>query len=148
MNNITKYFKVQELVCPHVYSRFGDTAIQFFDKGILDTLLFIREHIGMPIYINNWMWGGNKSQRGLRCNVCALVKEKTSLEKPYLSAHLLGRGIDFNVKGMSAEEVRNWLEDMKNGLPCKIRVEDEVSWVHIDTSSYGMGSNKITYFKG
>lgn len=147
MDKVKKYFKVQELVCPHVYKRFGDSALQFFDKGILDTLVFIREHIGSPIYINNWHWGGDKSQRGLRCCICPLVKEKVYLEKVYLSSHIFGKAVDFNVKGMTAEEVRVWLEEIKNELPCNIRIEKDVSWVHIGLGYFNQ-TEKITYFKG
>ena len=147
INKIRKYFDTQEVVCKHVYDKFGDSAWAFFDPRLLETLLFIREGIGKPIYVNNWQIGGNLSQRGLRCNVCNLVREKTDLKKVYLSAHIFGKGIDFDVKGMTAQQVRDWLEEHKEDLPYKIRVEDCVSWVHIDLSDYGMGKNKITYFK-
>ena len=147
ISRIKVYFDTQELVCKHVYERFGDDALKFFDQRLLETLLFIREGINKPIYVNNWQIGGNLSQRGLRCNRCALVKEKTSLEKVYLSAHIFGRGIDFDVKGMTAQQVRDWLDANKSGLPYKIRCESGVSWVHIDLSDYGMGNDKITYFK-
>lgn len=148
MKSIKDYFSVKELVCPHVYNRFGDKALDFLDKDLLSVLLFIREHLGRAIYVNNWAWGGDKSQRGLRCNCCALVKEKTALEKPYLSAHLFGKGVDFHVQGMSAEEVRKWIASYEVYLPCKVRIEADVTWVHIDVMQYGMSANKITYFKG
>lgn len=146
-NRIKHYFDTQELVCKHVYERFGDEALKFFDHRLLETLLFIREGINKPIYVNNWQIGGDLSQRGLRCNRCALVKEKTRLEKVYLSAHIFGKGVDFDVKGMTAQQVRDWLESHKEELPYKLRAEDGVSWVHIDISDYGMGNEKITYFK-
>lgn len=148
MKTIRDYFKIQEFVCPHVYNRFGEAAWEFLDKDMLAVVLFLRIHLARPIYINNWMWGGDKSQRGLRCNVCALVKEKTALEKPYLSAHVFGKGVDFHVDGMTAAQVRRWIEENEIYLPCKIRVEADVTWVHIDVMSYGMGPGKITYFKG
>lgn len=148
MHDIKHYFKIEELVCPHVYNRFGESAWEFLDKDLLDVLLFIRETLNRPIYVNNWKWGGDKSQRGLRCNCDPLVKEKTYLEKPYLSAHIFGKGVDFNVQGMTAEEVRKWIADYQVYLPCKLRCEESVNWVHIDTLSYGMSANKITYFKG
>lgn len=146
MKQITDYFRTEELVCPHVFERFGHAALDFFDKDLLAVLLFIRQGLNRPIYVNNWAWGGDKSQRGLRCNCCALVKGKTALEKPYLSAHLFGKGIDFHVQGMTAEEVRQWIAQNAAYLPCKIRVESGVSWVHVDVSAYGMSAAQITYF--
>lgn len=147
MGNIKQYFDIEELVCPHVYRRFGEGAWQFFDERLLETMLVIREKLGKPIYVNNWQIGGNLSQRGLRCNVCILVKEKTDLEKVYMSAHLQGTGIDFDVKGMSDEEVRRWIEKNQILLPYAVRLEDAVNWVHLDLRNDGT-KGKVIRFKG
>lgn len=145
---IKQYFDIQELVCPHVYERFGESAWTFFDERMLDTLYVIRTKLNKPIYVNNWAIGGNLSQRGLRCNCCNLVKEKTMLEKVYLSAHIFGKGIDFNVSGMTSDEVYEWVDKNQILLPHKIRMEQNTDgWTHIDTMSYGMSGSKITYFK-
>ena len=113
MATIKDYFDIRELTCPHVYDKFREYAWNFFDPRLLDTLLVIREKIGKPIYVNNWDMGGNFTQRGFRCNICPLVKEKTALEKLYVTAHNQGMGVDFDVKGMSAEEVRKWIVDTR-----------------------------------
>ena len=43
-------FSTQELVCPpHIYERFGDVALQYFDIRLLETLLWIRKNIGLPM---------------------------------------------------------------------------------------------------
>jgi len=47
-------------------------------------------------------------QRGMRCNMCELVKSKNSV---YVSAHLTGNGIDFTCNSKSAEEIRNLIKD-------------------------------------
>lgn len=145
-HRISKYFDIQELVCPHVYDKFGLYAWQFFDPRLLDTLLVVRENIAKPIYVNNWDMGGDFSQRGFRCNICPLVKEKTSLEKLYVTAHSQGMGVDFDVKDMSAEEVRKWIKDNQILLPHPIRLEEDVNWLHLDTRSDGFRA--ITWFKG
>lgn len=146
MATIKDYFDIRELTCPHVYDKFREYAWNFFDPRLLDTLLVIREKIGKPIYVNNWDMGGNFSQRGFRCNICALVKEKTVLEKLYITAHNQGMGVDFDVKGMSAEEVRKWIVDNKIFLPHPIRLESDVNWVHLDVRTDGMQA--VTFFKG
>lgn len=146
MATIKDYFDIRELTCPHVYDKFREYAWNFFDPRLLDTLLVIREKIGKPIYVNNWDMGGNFSQRGFRCNICALVKEKTALEKLYVTAHNQGMGVDFDVKGMSAEEVRKWIVDNKIFLPHPIRLESDVNWVHLDVRTDGMQA--VTFFKG
>lgn len=146
MATIKDYFDIRELTCPHVYDKFREYAWNFFDPRLLDTLLVIREKIGKPIYVNNWDMGGNFTQRGFRCNICPLVKEKTALEKLYITAHNQGMGVDFDVKGMSAEEVRKWIVDNKIFLPHPIRLESDVNWVHLDVRTDGMQA--VTFFKG
>lgn len=144
ISRIKKYFDIQELVCRHVFEKFGEGAWDFFDPRLLETLLWVRETLGKPIYVNNWQVGGNLTQRGLRCNCCALVKEKTMLEKVYMTAHSQGMGLDFDVKGMSALEVRNWLRDHQDELPYPIRLEADVTWVHLDVRNNT--HKKLIYF--
>lgn len=142
---IKRYFDIQELVCKHVYTKFGDNAWSFFDERLLETLLVIREKLGRPVYVNNWQVGGNLTQRGLRCNVCVLVAEKTALEKVYMSTHMQGTGIDFDVQGMTAAEVRGWIIKNQILLPYPIRLEDGVSWVHLDMRADG-SKGKVVLF--
>ena len=145
---IKKYFDIEELVCPHVYNKSSLRALawDFFDPRLLETLYIIRERLGKPIYVNNWSMGGTLSQRGLRCNVCVLVREKTNLEKPYVSTHLQGTGIDFDVKEMSARQVRDWIIENQDILPYPIRLEDKVTCVHLHVRNDGkMG--KVVMFE-
>lgn len=142
---IQDYFSITELACPHIYNKFREYAWNFFDPRLLDTLLVIREAINKPIYVNNYDMGGKYDERGYRCNICAIPKDKTRLEKLYMSAHCQGMAVDFDVKGMSAEEVRKWIKDNQILLPHPIRIETDVNWVHIDTRSDGF--RQITYFK-
>lgn len=128
---IKQYFGIKELVCPHVYEIWGESAWQFLDDRMLENLLFIREGIGKPIVVNNWAKGGEYSQRGLRCNTCILVIEKTDLRKVYLSEHIFGQAVDFHVVGMTAEKVRQWIIDHADELPYPARLERDVSWVHM-----------------
>lgn len=145
LDKIKKYFGIKELVCKHIYERHESAAWTFFDPRLLETILFIRENIGLPIYVNNWSRGGSLSQRGLRCNLCQLVKDKTDSDKLYMSAHSQGMGIDFDINGMSAKQVRNWIKEHQEELPHPIRVEEDVNWVHIDVRSDG--KKKLTWFK-
>lgn len=145
VNRIKLYFDLQELVCKHVYEKFGESAWTFFDERLLDTLYVIRTKLNKPIYVNNWQIGGNLSQRGLRCNCCILVKEKTALEKVYMSTHMQGNGIDFDVKGMTAQKVREWIVKNQILLPYSVRLEADVNWVHLDLRTDGK-QGKVTFF--
>ena len=48
-----KYFQLYELVCPHVYYRFGEQAWGFLDQNQMILMDWIRENLG-ETYINNW----------------------------------------------------------------------------------------------
>lgn len=132
---IEKRFALQELVCPHIYNRHGAKAWEMLDENLLKVLAFIREKLGKPIYINNWHKEGDYSQRGMRCNCCQLVKAKTAKGIPYISAHVLGKAVDFDVKGMDAQQVRDWIIANRQRLPHPVRLEDKKSWVHLDVRS-------------
>ena len=137
LNELKHYFKPQELVSPQVYNRFGADSFQFFSTDLLHTLLVIRKNINRPITINNWHVGGTFSQRGLRDNQTPIFKKKFVNNSLYLSGHVLGMAVDFDVQGLSAHEVRQWLVNNEEILPCKIRLEHllrgvEINWVHLD----------------
>lgn len=137
------YFHLTELVCPDVYEKYGDMAWLFLDEKIVVTLDSIRRMLNKPITINNWYEGGQFSQRGLRCNTCSLVKEKTLRNQIYLSAHVTGRAIDFSVQDLDSAEVAIWIAYNKAKLPYNLRIEREtVGWTHLD--SYDNG-NKLTF---
>lgn len=126
-----EYFRLPELVCPHVYQRDGEKAWRYFPTAALETLVAIREIIDMPMHVNNWDIGGQLSQRGLRCNLCSLVSAKTRGGQLYVSAHMLGQGFDFSCS-KPAEEVRAIIRKNTSKLPHPIRLEKDVSWVHVD----------------
>lgn len=134
---IKRYFKIQEFVSKRVYNKYGEGAWQFICPRLLHTLLIIREGLGKPITINNWHAGGKFSQRGLRSNMSSIFKNKFQKGVMYLSAHTMGKAIDFTVKDMTASEVRDWLEGIEKELPYKIRLENkmkgkQISWIHLD----------------
>ena len=124
---LKKHFKIQELVCPHTYQKYGEYSWQYLSTCYLETLLVIREKIiAVPMYCNT----SNLTQRGLRCNLCSIVDNKQCL---YLSAHILGKAGDFTVYGLTAEEARTKISQNAHLLPYPIRMEKNVTWLHIDT---------------
>lgn len=135
LTDFQKYFKLQEVVDKQVFNRFGVSAWKFFDIRLLETMVIIREELHKPIRINNWDAG--LQQRGLRHNRSQMVIGKDS---PYCSAHIMGKAFDFDVKGMTAVEVRDWIVDNEELFPYKIRLENKIngnpiSWVHLDVFS-------------
>jgi len=98
----------------------------------------IRNYFAVPITINNWHIGGNFTQRGFRNDPATGAK---------LSQHRFGRACDFDVKGVTAEEVRECIRQHKLDVPlsCMTRCEEGTSWVHIDCAA--SQSQGITFFK-
>lgn len=140
---IQKYFDIRELVDQKTYAKWGQRSWQFLCPRMLHTLLIIREGIDKPITANNWQWGGNFDERGLRTNTNNIMHNKTIEGKLYLSAHIMGKGVDFDVKGMTADQVRTWIVDHADLFPYKIRLENKIiktgktiTWVHLDTFWY------------
>lgn len=168
------YFDLEELVCPHIFYRYGEMAWQFPDIRQLILVDWLREKVNKPVFINNWYEkfrdsdfiryikermeaklplvhadipeepkGTFYSQRGLRCNLCSLVYEKTQAGILYASGHVLGKADDFDIQGMVAEESRQYIIKNKNSLPYNIRLEKDVSWVHMDCEDTGQ---RVTLF--
>jgi len=149
VEEVKKYFGIKELVSEQVYKKYGEAKCwAFFDTQLLETLLVIRRDIlGIPLTINNWASKGSFGQRGLRANKDPMVVDKKGL---YLSAHVLGSGVDFSSSKMSAKDIRKKIKEKQDLLPYPIRLEDDESaptWVHIDVATTPEeAENKITYF--
>lgn len=143
LNEVKKFFDIDELVCGHILSRFNENAWQFLDTDYLHTLLIVRRDIlKKPMYCNNHKAG--TYQRGLRCNMCDLVRSKSYA---YLSAHVLGKAGDFTVKDMTAEEARTAIKKAADLLPVNIRMEKGTSWLHIDVMPQTGVTDKVYEFK-
>ena len=133
LKEIKRFFDIEELVCDHTFAKWGEKSWQFLDTDYLHCLLIIRRDIlQKPMWCN----GRFKHQRGLRCNMCDMVKQKKEV---YLSSHLFGKAGDFDVTGMTAEQARQKIKDAASLLPCPIRMEAGVSWLHFDVlPQYGI----------
>ena len=142
IQKLKKYFKVQELVCNHTYNKFGESSWQFLDTKVLYTLLVLREEIfKVPMVIN---YSGHY-QRGLRCNMCQLVKSK---DKIYLSAHILGKAFDISMKMITGAQARELIKKYQDKLPYPVRIEKDVNWLHIDTRDTYNNNKKVIEVNG
>lgn len=137
IKELKEYFNIYELVDEQVYSIYGERAWRFFQTDLLHVLLIFRKELGKSITVNDWHWGGRFSQRGLRHNQSPMVKNKKNI---YLSAHMRGVAVDFNVSDVQPNDVRQWAVDNPHLFPCKIRLENKlrgsfINWVHVDTDN-------------
>lgn len=142
INQLKKYFNIKELVCNHTYNKFGEASWQFLDTKLLHTLLVLRTEIFQtPMVIN---YAGHY-QRGLRCNMCDLVKSK---DKVYLSAHILGKAVDVSMKTITGAQARQLIKKYQDKLPYPVRIEKDVNWLHIDVRDTYNNNLKVIEVNG
>ena len=150
IKQVQRFFSLRELVDEKTYNKYHDFAWNFFDDRLLETLLYIREYVlKVPMTVNDWMTGGRVQERGLRHNLSVEVQKYTNAKpaaKQTMTAHSTGKGIDFDAKGMTAAEVRSAIQAAAKNLPYPIRLEDAVSWVHLDVYNDG-SKEKVVLFK-
>lgn len=145
------YFALHELVCPHIYAKYGEFAWNFLQKEILALLLWGRVGSGIRMNINTYGFNnpGARRESGLRCNICKIPKTKTLRGDIYVSSHCVGGGLDIDPIGVSANELRVWFIENQDTAPYKFRLEDERdadTWCHIDTYTYNQ-KTKVYIFR-
>ena len=143
ISDLSPYFKVKELVCEHTFAKYGERSWDFLDTDYLKVLLLLRREIfRRPMFCNF----GSYHQRGLRCNRCQLVRSK---EGVYLSAHVLGKAGDFTIQDLTANAARMLVRNNADRFPVPVRIERNVSWLHIDVRPDGSKPDaKVIEFNG
>ncbi|MCG7915920.1 MAG: hypothetical protein JAY71_18800 [Candidatus Thiodiazotropha weberae] len=120
---IPKHFRPEELVPPAVFSERGDLCLTLIDERVLRTLDRLRDSFGI-ITINDWLWGGNFTESGLRvpdsdCYSC-------------YSQHTFGRAMDCKMKYIDAESARQSIIKSKALFPFISFLETDIDWLHFD----------------
>jgi hypothetical protein len=120
------HFTLEELVPPEIYLEYEYKSLRFLDQNLLKMIDGIRNFFDVPVYINNWDSGGDKTLRGFRPPATKIGAK--------LSQHKFGRAADMDIEGYTAEEARqlilkNQKSPLLNWITC---IEDGVSWLHCD----------------
>ncbi|MGL5013641.1 MAG: D-Ala-D-Ala carboxypeptidase family metallohydrolase [Bacteroidales bacterium] len=89
---LNKYFKRKEFAC-----KCGNCGFDAVDVVLLDLLTMIREHFGQPVTITS----------GCRC-----PEHNKKVGGASGSQHKLGKAADFQVKGMTPQQVQAALNEM------------------------------------
>ncbi|WP_420588198.1 hypothetical protein [Bacterioplanoides sp.] len=118
-----RFFKAQELVPPSVYKKMGDKSLSLIDDRVLMTLDQLRLKMGLCT-INNWCFGGNFEQSGLRTDECKVFSPT--------SQHAFGRAMDCKFRDHTAEQVRQFVINNKEMFPYITFIESDVTWFHFD----------------
>ena len=123
-----KNFRIEELVSPDFHKRWKGSAWWFIDSGAAHDLDVIRDHFGVSVTINDWLWNGRYVASGLR--------QKGDQYFNPTSAHSFGRGFDIKVRGWKSKDVQAEIKKMKKDGKLKYITRLEVDtdgWTHIDT---------------
>ena len=135
-----KHFKLYELVDPQTYETKGAKAWEHFTEDILFSLDGLRDFFGRPVTVNNWMAGGQFLFRGYR--------PPWYFGGAKLSQHRLGNAFDCDVAGMPANQARKEIIDHQDDprLIMITRMENTVTWLHIDCGPVPEGQHRIYLF--
>lgn len=109
--------------------------------------------------MNDWKWGGEYEQSGLR-DFGFYLQMGYTLEDAHEgisesgSLHKYGLAFDGKPKEWSAEEIRDMLRTKeywkyfsdKYNIDFQVRFENRVSWLHFDTPNYEVGGGTPYFF--
>jgi len=137
------HFDLEELVDPTTWNLLGEKAWWLLDPRLLWTLDQIRERYNQPVTVNTWKWQQEKPEtmRGFR--------PSSTTEGRFHSQHRYGRATDFDVEGMTADEVRADILSHQNDsafqyITC---LETDISWVHLDCRNWDRTKHGILLVK-
>jgi hypothetical protein len=123
-----KHFVIQELVSPNIYDKRGEKAWELINPNLILLIDRIKEKFPMgSMTINNWKWGGNRTESGLRTY--------TSKNYSPTSQHSLGNAADIIFKEYDTEQVRSYILSNLHEFPEAKRIELGTSWLHIDVAN-------------
>jgi len=135
-----EYFKPHELVPPEVWEKYkhkGDDFIwMFFRPELLFSLDWIRKIHG-PRTCNNYIWGGQREESGLRLHTATGAS---------MSQHKLGAASD-SVGSTPAEEIRQAIIDNPwfvgyQYITC-LEVGPDINWLHFDVRNWDKKAHGI-----
>ena len=135
-----KHFQPYELVDKETYSQKGDSCLDLFTPRVLTAMdnvwdFFFQRHGECKITINDWYWGGQFQWRGWRTEAEAdLLLHLPPGTHPGQEQHAAGDAFDYDIKGMTAQEVRDVIVANQDDplLVGITRLEAGTSWVHMD----------------
>lgn len=147
INDEQSHFLIQEFVPKRVYEFFGNNSIWCLDPMIIKLAEFTRLYFNKSMTINNWNTGGKFQYRCFRPDVYYYEKQTDGsykdVKKGKYSQHRYGRAIDYNISGVTPDDIRS--EILKNqdmwldaGLTT---IEDGAyapTWMHGDIRYTGM----------
>ena len=132
---LTQNFILQEFVPGFMYEEYGESARWFLDQRLVFGMQKLREWLQSSVTVNTWHNGGDLNYRGYRPPDCEVGA--------YFSQHKRGNAVDFNVRGMTSDEVFDWCLKYEGsllgiGFTTIENKEIATSWTHLDMRWTGL----------
>lgn len=151
---LNKYFIAQEFLSKREYEKLmtlpADMRLNAFyklvDKRVVESVMFIRKTIGLPVEVNTWHKGGDKQWRGHRTPECKIGSKLSMHRKTPCQA------VDFTVIGMDISEIRKFINEHQAelyalGIRRMESVIDAPTWIHNDMKFVKNYKDKIYTFR-
>lgn len=129
---VSKDFDLREFIPEDVWKRLGEDGIWLIDEKIIKVAQKIRDIFRAPMFINTWMYRGDCKRlqwRGFRPSAytkCA-----------YFSQHKVGRAIDFNIEGISPQDIQDTLKPKLKTIGITAMEVGTPTWTHVDVRNLG-----------
>lgn len=140
---VSEHFDLREFIDPITYDEYGDKSIDFIDARLFAIAEKLRELTGKSVAINNYSYGGNRHESGLR--------RQDSPTGAKHSAHKEGKAIDCVVTDWNAKDVHALvLSNEKTFYDLGVRQMEDItfspSWTHLSTR-VGINNGRIQIIK-
>ena len=132
-----KHFRIEELVTPEIFQKYGHLAWQFFDGDLLRDLDLLRDRFG-TITINDWVWGGVYRDSGLRNFDYKGIFNR--------SLHKHGKAFDLKFADHNPHYVRTLILNKPHMYKSITTIENNTpTWLHIDSRNIDNNDGIFTF---
>ncbi len=135
---LTTNFQLEELVHPEIYDRIGSRSFDFLNPLLPLAVQGLRDEFG-SITVNDWVWGGNFINSGLR-----MPNYPDGFAE--LSSHRFGCAADCKFADADPLQVQLYIKSHADDFPYITRMENaEITktWLHVEVGKRG---NNIIIF--
>lgn len=135
---LKKNFTLPELFNQRIIDNYGILSLQLVDLRILKFLYSVRLFFNTPVYVNypndKKLKLFNRLIRFPDCSDYNMTSQHSIVIEADGKIQKKSTGIDFDVKGLTADKVRKEICNNKDykDFTYITRMEDRVSWVHAD----------------
>jgi hypothetical protein len=126
---VSANFNLQDFVHPSAFNSMDDKGLSLLHPDLIDSTQKLREHLKVPMIINNWNYGGTFQNRGWRPQ-----NSKVGAAK---SLHKKGAAIDFHSPDLKMKDLfvlvwnaRQWIVE-NTAFRIIENFEFTPGWIHL-----------------